>query len=55
MNTLFAVIAGGLVGAMVARRRDGAVLDYVHHIVVFAIIFAVIGLGLTVFLNRSAG
>lgn len=55
MNTILAVIAGGLVGAMVARRRNGAALDYVHHIAVFAIIFAVIGLGLTVLINRSAG
>lgn len=55
MNTIFALIAGSLVGAMVARRRNGSVLDYVHHIAVFALIFAVIGLGITIFANRMVG
>lgn len=55
MNPIFALIAGGLVGAMIARRRNGVLLDYVHHVTVFAIIFAVIALGLTIFTNRSAG
>lgn len=55
MNTIFALIAGALVGTLFARRRNGTTLDYVHYATVFAIIFAVISVLLTLILTRTAG
>ncbi|MCV6824215.1 MULTISPECIES: hypothetical protein [Halocynthiibacter] len=54
MNTLFALLAGALVGALLARRRDGKPLDYAQYMVVFALIFAVVGMFLTILVTRMA-
>lgn len=55
MNTLFALIAGALVGTLYARRREGVLLDYIHFAVVFALIFAIVGIIFTLILSRATG
>lgn len=53
MNTIFALIAGALVGVLFARRRQGATLDYVHYATVFALIFGVVSVLITLVLARA--
>ncbi|WP_380052597.1 apolipoprotein acyltransferase [Falsihalocynthiibacter sp. SS001] len=55
MNTLLALFAGALVGAMMARKRNGTRLDYLHYMTVFAIIFALLGLIIALIAARAAG
>ncbi len=49
-----AIFAGLLTGALRARARGGDVKDIALWSVVYAIIFALIGLFVTIALNRSA-
>ncbi|MEH6834524.1 MULTISPECIES: hypothetical protein [Falsihalocynthiibacter] len=55
MNTIFALIAGALVGALFARRREGATLDYVHYATVFALIFGLLSVIITLIFARAVG
>lgn len=54
MNTFYALLAGALVGALFARRRNGKPLDYAQYMVVFAIIFALVGMFITIIVTRMA-
>jgi hypothetical protein len=46
------MILGALIGGFTARRRGGRPLDIAQYAAVFAIIFAVLGVILTVAVNR---
>lgn len=54
MNTFFALLAGTLVGALLARRRNGKPLDYAQYMIVFALIFAVVGMFISIIVTRMA-
>jgi archaellum biogenesis protein FlaJ (TadC family) len=47
-----ATVFGALLGAVVARRRGGRRLDMAHHAAAFAILFAVIGMVVTIGMAR---
>lgn len=49
-----ATLFGALLGTLVARRRGGRRLDMAHHAAVFAILFAVAGLIVTIVIARMA-
>ena len=51
---LVAIVLGALTGALVAHRRGGRRLDMAHHAAVFAILFAVAGLIVTIVIARLA-
>lgn len=52
---LIGAVIGALVGAFVARRRKGTTTDMLQYGAVFAILFALAGLFLTIFILRAAG
>ncbi len=49
---ILATVFGALLGTLTARRRGGRGLDLAHHAAAFAILFAVIGLVVTIVLAR---
>lgn len=55
MIILTALISGALLGAFLARRRGGKLFDYAQYMAVFAMIFSLIALFLTLFITNSAG
>lgn len=55
MNTLFALIAGALLGTLIARRRNGVTLDYVHYAAVFALIFGIASIVIPMMIMRISG
>ncbi len=54
MFVLFGVVLGALIGALIARKRKGRSLDILQYAVVYAMIFAVIGLFVTIIVHRLA-
>jgi len=52
MDVLVVALAGALIGGFSAKRRGGNRLDIAQYAVVFAIIFAVAGMVLSVLLTR---
>ncbi len=46
---------GALLGAGLARRRGGRLADMLHYGAVLAIVLALVGLFVSVFLGRGAG
>lgn len=48
-------VLGAIVGALVARRRKGTAVDMLQYGAVYAIIFALAGLFLTIMVIRVAG
>lgn len=47
------LVFGGLFGALIARRRGGDKFDIAQYVVVNAILFGIIGLIITVILDRT--
>ena len=54
MFVLVGVLLGALIGAVIARKRKGRSLDILQYAVVYAMIFAVIGLFVTIIVHRLA-
>lgn len=54
MIILLGAVLGALTGAMVARRRRGKVADLLQYGFVYALIFALIGLFVTLIIHRMA-
>ncbi|WP_372885229.1 hypothetical protein [Shimia sp.] len=52
MFVLAGAILGALTGALMARRRRGAALDILQYAVVYAMVFALVGLFATLALHR---
>ncbi len=52
MYVIAGLILGALLGGMTAKRRGGRPLDIAQYAAVYALIFAVIGIFITVALNR---
>lgn len=53
MITLGFALAGGLIGALTARRRGGKGLDMAQYAAGYAIAFALVGLFVTIYLARG--
>jgi hypothetical protein len=51
---LAGLLGGGLYGAMLAKKREGSTLDMVQYGAGFGIAFGLLGLFLTIFLERMA-
>lgn len=51
---LIGLVIGGMLGAFVARRRKGSKTDMLQYAAVFAILFALAGLFITIFIIRSS-
>jgi len=49
-----AATLGAIFGAYTARKRKGALLDILQYAAVYAIAFSIIGLFVTVIIERSA-
>lgn len=54
MIILLGAVLGALTGVMVARRRRGKVADLLQYGFVYALIFALIGLFVTLIIHRMA-
>ena len=49
-----AIVIGAILGATIARQRGGKLLDMLQYGAVYAIAFGLIGLAISVFLDRMA-
>jgi len=54
MIVLAGMLFGGIYGAMLARRREGSKLDMAQYAAGFGIAFGLLGLFLTIFVERMA-
>jgi hypothetical protein len=54
MIVLAGFLGGGLYGALLARKREGSRLDIAQYAAGFGIAFGLLGLFLTIFLERMA-
>ena len=54
MFVLFGAILGAVIGGTIATRRKGKFLDVLQYAVIYAMIFAVGGLFITIFVHRMA-
>lgn len=54
MFVLAGMIFGGIGGALLARRRKGKLADIAQYAFVYAMIFALLGLFVTIFVHRAA-
>lgn len=52
MIVLAGLVAGALIGAGIARSRGGKPLDIAHYAAGYGIVFGLIGLFATIFLER---
>ncbi|GAA6165035.1 hypothetical protein NBRC116590_27390 [Pelagimonas sp. KU-00592-HH] len=55
MILLVSAVLGALIGGLIAKRRKGKTLDILQYAVVYAMAFAILGLFITVFVERSLG
>lgn len=53
MIVLAGLLSGALIGATIARRRGGKTLDMLQYAAGYGILFCVLGLFLTIFLERT--
>jgi uncharacterized membrane protein YgdD (TMEM256/DUF423 family) len=53
MIVIFAAIVGAIVGFMVARRRKGRTADMLQYACVYALIFALAALFVTIMIQRA--
>ena len=54
MIVLAGLLGGGLYGALLARKREGSRLDMVQYGAGFGIAFGLLGLFVTIFIERLA-
>jgi len=54
MILVIAALVGAILGAVIARRRNGRTADILQYAFVFALIFALIGLFAMIFVTRAA-
>ena len=54
MFVLLGALLGAITGATIAKRRKGKPLDILQYGVIYAIIFAMIGLFITIVVHRMA-
>jgi cytochrome c biogenesis protein CcdA len=54
MIVLAGLLGGGLFGALQARKREGSALDMVQYAAGYGIAFGLLGLFLTIFIERMA-
>lgn len=54
MFVLAGAVFGGLGGGMIAARRKGKWADIAQYAFVYALIFAMLGLFVTIFVHRAA-
>ena len=54
MFVLFGALIGALTGGTIAKRRGGKRADILQYGFVYAMIFAIIGLFITLFIHRMA-
>lgn len=54
MIVIAGVVFGAVWGAMLARRRKGRVLDIVQYAAIHAIVFGLLGLVLTIIIEKLA-
>ena len=54
MIVIAGLIGGAALGALIARRRKGNTLDMAQYAAGYAIIFALLGLFLTIIIERMA-
>ncbi|SLN13229.1 hypothetical protein PEL8287_00502 [Roseovarius litorisediminis] len=54
MIVLLGAILGAITGALVARRRKGALADILQYAFVYALMFTLAGLFLTLIIHRMA-
>ena len=52
---LIGLVIGAILGALVARHRKGSKVDMLQYAAVFALLFALAGLFLTIFILRASG
>lgn len=52
MIVIVALIAGAVIGALSARKRNGTTLDVLQYTAVYAIIFGVVGMLATILVHR---
>lgn len=55
MIVIAGLIIGAFYGVRVAKKRGGKRLDLLQYGTIYAIFFALIGMGLTVFIDRMLG
>ncbi len=53
MIVILSALVGGTYGGLLARRRNGNRLDIAQYATAFAIAFALVGLFVTIFIDRS--
>ncbi len=54
MFVLLGALLGAIIGATIAKRRKGKGLDILQYAVIYAMIFAIIGLFVTILVHRMA-
>ena len=54
MIVLLGAILGAITGALIARRRKGSLADILQYAFVFALMFTLAGLFLTLIIHRMA-
>ena len=54
MVVLFGALLGALTGGLLAKKRGGKRLDILQYGAVYAMIFAIVGLFVTIFIHRLA-
>ncbi|WP_299350308.1 hypothetical protein [uncultured Shimia sp.] len=54
MIVLGSAILGAILGALQAKKRKGKPLDLLQYAAIYAMIFAVVGLFITIILHRMA-
>ena len=52
MIVLFGAILGAVIGSLLARRRKGKVADILQYAFVYALMFALAGMFVTLFVHR---
>ncbi|MDA3858508.1 MAG: hypothetical protein PF480_09810 [Roseovarius sp.] len=54
MIVIFGVLLGAVTGALLARRRKGKLADILQYAFVYALMFGLIGLFVTLIIHRNA-
>ncbi|WP_146345203.1 apolipoprotein acyltransferase [Falsiphaeobacter marinintestinus] len=54
MIVIFAVLAGAILGALTAKKRNGKPADIAQYAAVYAIAFGIVGMLATIMIHRAA-